>query len=48
MYSKTYYPTPIEVIERMIEPYKDGIKKMNILEPSAGMGAILDYLVRVS
>lgn len=44
MYSKTYYPTPIEVIERMIEPYKEGIKKMNILEPSAGMGAILDYL----
>lgn len=44
MYNKNYYPTPKAIIEQMIAPYLDGIKKMNILEPSAGMGAILDYL----
>lgn len=44
MYNKNYYPTPKAIIEQMIAPYLDGIKKMNILEPSAGMGAILDHL----
>ena len=43
-FNKNYYPTPSAVIDQMIEPYKEWIKKVNILEPSAGMGAILDYL----
>lgn len=43
-YNKNYYPTPPHVIGRMILPYTSWIKSANILEPSAGMGAILDYL----
>lgn len=44
MYNKSYYPTPKELIEKMVAPYKENLKKLNILEPSAGMGAILEYL----
>lgn len=44
MYNKNYFPTPKAVIEQMTAPYRDTIKNLNILEPSAGMGAILDYL----
>lgn len=44
MYNKNYYPTPGAVIKQMVAPYRDNIKTLNILEPSAGMGAILDYL----
>lgn len=44
MYDQNYYPTPRTIIEKMLEPYMANIKKMNILEPSAGMGAIADYL----
>jgi len=44
MYNKNYFPTPKAVIELMLDPYKESIKDMNILEPSAGMGAILDHL----
>lgn len=44
MYNKNYYPTPKELIAKMVAPYKDNLKNLNILEPSAGMGAILDYL----
>lgn len=40
-----FYPTPKEVIEKMIEPYKKGISRETyILEPSAGSGNIADYL----
>lgn len=44
MYNKSYYPTPKELIEKMVAPYKENLQKLNILEPSAGMGAILEYL----
>ena len=37
MYNKSYYPTPREVITKMVEPHKELIKTANILEPSAGM-----------
>lgn len=60
MFNKEFYPTPPEVIEKMLEPYK--IKKDKdfkisyyqdtydlsdkvILEPSAGKGDILDFIV---
>ena len=46
MYNKNYFPTPKAVIEKMVAPYRATIKNLNILEPSAGMGAILDYLKR--
>ena len=48
MFNKDFYPTPANVIEKMIE-FAD-IKKnlsgsrLTILEPSAGKGDILDYL----
>ncbi|MGL4641320.1 MAG: DUF4942 domain-containing protein [Shewanella sp.] len=41
-YSTTYYPTPRAVIERMFEGID--IKGKTVLDPSAGMGAILDYV----
>lgn len=41
-YDKNYYPTPRAVIDKMLEPFKEQIKTMNVLEPSAGMGAIAD------
>jgi len=44
MYNKNYYPTPNEVIKTMLAPHMAEIKTANILEPSAGMGAIADYL----
>lgn len=45
MYNKNYYPTPRAVIETMLSDYTpEQLRKMTILEPSAGMGAILDYL----
>lgn len=43
-YNKNYYPTPREVINKMIEPYRDRLGSMTILDPSAGMGAICDAL----
>lgn len=43
-YDKNYYPTPRAVIDLMLEPFKEQIKTMNVLEPSAGMGAIADAI----
>lgn len=40
-----FYPTPKEVIEKMVEPYVQNISRETyILEPSAGNGNIVDYL----
>lgn len=39
-----FYPTPIEVIFKMVSPIK--LKNRNILEPSAGKGDILDYITK--
>ena len=47
LFDKEFYPTPDHVIRKMVQPYiesKDGLRKMQILEPSAGSGAILDYI----
>ena len=44
IFNKDFYPTPIEVIDRMML----GVDVANkvILEPSAGSGAIVDYLYK--
>lgn len=42
MFGADFYPTPIEVIDRMLE-FSDVVGKV-ILEPSAGKGNIVDYL----
>lgn len=40
-----FYPTPEEVIKKMIEPYKALFNKETyILEPSAGSGNIIEYI----
>lgn len=47
MFGKDFYPTPPQVISKMIAPWYDDIKNkdVSILEPSAGKGNILDYLL---
>lgn len=42
MFNKNFYPTPTNVIERMLVGYD--IQNKIILEPSAGKGDIVDYL----
>lgn len=52
--NKDFYPTPSSVIAKMVEPFRTGgcrtgfrgsdLYTMEILEPSAGKGNILDYL----
>ena len=44
IFDTEYFPTPDNVISQMVMPYKSNIKKLQILEPSAGTGSILDYL----
>lgn len=39
-----FYPTPKNVINKMLEPYKYRLENYQILEPSAGNGAIVDYI----
>jgi hypothetical protein len=39
-----FYPTPDALISRMIGPYYNRLANAQILEPSAGSGAILDYI----
>lgn len=41
-----FYPTPEDVIVKMLSPYKERLCNLQILEPSAGNGAILDYITR--
>lgn len=43
-FGKDFYPTPRNVVEKMIEPWSDEILNASILDPSAGSGNILDYL----
>lgn len=54
MINSTFYPTPREVIRQMIQPFYAEIAGLNrtystikgkVLEPSAGKGDIVDYLV---
>lgn len=44
VFDPEFYPTPKEVIAKMVEPYADILPKATILEPSAGSGAIVDFL----
>ena len=44
LFDKEFYPTPASVVSRMVEPYKANFHNLQILEPSAGTGAILDYI----
>lgn len=43
MFNKDFFPTPDDVIEKMLEGI-DLNSRMRILEPSAGKGNILDYI----
>ncbi|MDO6389008.1 DUF4942 domain-containing protein [Pontibacter sp. BT731] len=45
MFHEEFYPTPAHVIEKMIDPIRNKLVGKSILEPSAGKGDILDYLV---
>jgi len=42
IFNKDFYPTPLEVIQRMIGVHD--VSNKIVLEPSSGSGAILDYL----
>ena len=44
LFDPEFYPTPDAVIAKMIEPYGDILSTATILEPSAGSGAIVDYI----
>lgn len=44
VFDPEFYPTPDAVIKKMVEPYADRIGTATILEPSAGSGAIVDFL----
>lgn len=47
MFSKNFYPTPPNIIQKMLSPYTKGSYfdwKTKVLEPSAGKGDILDYI----
>lgn len=55
MFNEEFYPTPIGIVKRMIYPYiktvfrgEKVIKKMTILEPSAGKGDLLDGITKRS
>ncbi len=42
-----FFPTPSQLIEKMLEEYKTKPLPKNILEPSAGKGDIIDYLNKI-
>ena len=44
IFDPEFFPTPKEVIAKMVAPYAGRIHHACILEPSAGNGDILDYL----
>lgn len=46
MFDSEFYPTPKEVIEKMLAPYSRILSdyKTNVLEPSAGKGDIIDFI----
>jgi len=45
MFDEEFFPTPNKVIRKMIEPHLKEIQGLKILEPSAGKGNILDYIM---
>jgi hypothetical protein len=42
-----FFPTPKNLIEKMLEEYKTKPLPQNILEPSAGKGDIIDYINKI-
>ncbi len=44
LFDKEFFPTPNQVISKMAEPYAQRLHTATILEPSAGNGAILDFI----
>lgn len=48
MINEDFYPTPKEVVFKMIEPFKKEINKRYVLEPSAGSGNILDVITGIT
>ena len=46
LFDPEFYPTPKDIIAKMVEPYADILPKATILEPSAGSGAIVDFLTK--
>lgn len=42
-----FFPTPKNLIEKMLEEYKNKPLPKNILEPSAGKGDIIDYVNKI-
>ena len=42
MFNADFYPTPKNVIEKMVEGLE--LNQKIVLEPSAGSGAIIDHL----
>ena len=46
LFDKEFYPTPREIIIKMLAPYAERLGSARILEPSAGNGAILDVLAK--
>ena len=44
IFDPEFFPTPKEIIAKMVSPYAKQMYRATILEPSAGNGAILDYL----
>lgn len=46
MFNEGFFPTPAHIISKMMAPVRDRLHKSIILEPSAGKGDILDYLIK--
>lgn len=44
MFNESFFPTPNNVIKKMIDPFYSVLSDLSILEPSAGKGNILDYV----
>ena len=48
MFNKDFYPTPVKVVEKMLEgiDWKNNYQPLNVLEPSAGKGDIVDIIYK--
>ena len=48
MFNKNFYPTPYQLIRKMLEPYEEKMKKGSlVLEPSAGKGDIASQIKNI-
>lgn len=46
IFNTEFYPTPDSVTRQMVAPYLKKLNKLQILEPSAGSGSILDCITK--